>query len=79
MKEIKCTEYMEADYDEPLPPCKCPTCGAFLKWIAEGDKELKPVCNKCKAELIAIPYEDEIGYGKICPISPPKKKELTEK
>ena len=81
MTEIKCTEYVNYEYDEEnWYPCQCPVCAGFLTWKeSEGEDEPIPICNKCKTELIAIPYEDEIGYGKICPISKPKKKELVDK
>lgn len=72
--ELKCTRYMYFDSDESaIPPCQCPVCGGFLKWVNE-----KPICNKCGAELIVIPDHDEedgteLETGKICPISLKKK------
>lgn len=76
MNEVKCTEFCEAnyDFDEHVTPCKCPVCGGWLAW--RGDK---PVCNRCQTELLVIPKkeesedDDEISYGKICPISRPKR------
>ena len=45
--------------------------------------EMVPICNKCGTELIAIPEkedEEEMEWGKICPISLPKKrKDVTDK
>jgi hypothetical protein len=44
-----------------------------LKW----DNDV-PICNKCGAELIAIPDENcdrEFETGKICPVSASKKAE----
>lgn len=79
-RELKCTEYI---YDAPEEwnnrPCQCPVCGGFLKW--EGENKDIPVCNKCHAELIMIPYRDdetgeELDWGKICPISLSKKEEI---
>ena len=73
-KELKCTEYVTYDYDEPnWYPCNCPVCGGFLKW--DGDQ---PICTKCGADLLAIPERDEdtgeeFGWGKICPISLKRK------
>ena len=74
-KELKCTEYTYDFPEELWRPCSCPVCGGFLKW--DGDK---PICNKCHAELIAIPYKDEetgeeLSEGKICPISLAQKDE----
>jgi len=72
--ELKCTEYeMYAGDDEAWYPCHCPVCGGFLKW-----KDEEPICTKCGTELIAIPERDEetnevLEWGKICPISLPKK------
>lgn len=71
---MKCSEYVRYDYDERAYPCHCPICGAFLKW--EGET---PICNKCGTELIVISERDEetqkeLGWGKICPISLPKRK-----
>jgi len=57
-------------------------CGGFLKWLdpnpEDDHAELIPICTKCGAELIAIPELDEetkepLPWGKICPISKPKK------
>lgn len=69
---MKCTEYVHGDWRDEheyyFPP-NCPVCGGFLKF--EGNN---PICNKCKTELIMLPYtEDGIEYewGKICPISLP--------
>ena len=76
-KELKCTEYIYLDTEEwPVPPCKCPVCGGFLKW--EGEDFSIPVCNKCHTELLMIPERDdetdeELEWGKICPISSRKK------
>ena len=69
---MKCTEYNLDDGDgyENFYPCKCPVCGGFLKW-----KGTIPICNKCKTELIMLPYtEDGVEYdwGKIYPISLPQ-------
>ena len=83
-QEIKCTPCMLDDdyiddweYDPKFHhPCNCPVCGGWLKWEDKGEKRLTPVCNKCGTELILLPeLEDgeETGYGKICPISKPKK------
>lgn len=76
-KELRCTEYkvFDEDYSE-WRPCKCPVCGAFLKWSKISDV---PKCNKCGAGLLVVPERDEetgeeLDYGKICPISLAKKK-----
>jgi len=64
--------YARNDVEHPTP-CKCPVCGGFLKW----DK-LKPICNKCKTELMVFPdldeeTGDELDYmGKICPVEMPR-------
>jgi len=71
---MKCTRYELVDYhpfDERPPPCRCPTCGGFLKW-----DENTPICNKCHTELIMLPdIDEETGeeeeWGRICPISQP--------
>jgi len=76
MSELKCTHYEIYDGDdEAWYPCHCPVCGGFLKWDTIEDI---PICNKCKAELLVIPEHDEetneeLEYGKICPISLRKK------
>lgn len=75
MSQLKCTSYEESDYDDERRlhgPCRCPNCGGFLKW--NGDI---PICNKCHAELIKLPDHDEetgeeLGCGRICPLSMPK-------
>ena len=69
MTELNCTEYVMYDWDEPYTPCKCPMCGAFLKWDSKIMK-----CKKCGTSLIPIPdVDEETGkeeeWGKICPIS----------
>jgi len=71
---MSCTRYEvydPRDYGVEYPtPCKCPICGGFLKWV-----DMKPICNKCKTELMIFPDIDEetgedVDYaGKICPIS----------
>lgn len=71
--ELKCTGYMYIDDDMPSTPCHCPVCGGFLKWEDEV-----PICTKCGTDLISIPDRDEetnevLEWGKICPISLPKK------
>lgn len=76
-QKLKCTEYCYYANPEQFPPCQCPVCGGFLKWI--GEKSDIPVCNKCGTELIIVPEKDEetgriLGCGKICPISLPKKR-----
>lgn len=72
---VKCSPYTYNDGadERDLIPCKCPICGAFLKWQGQ-----KPICNKCGTELLVIPDKDEetgqeMDFGKICPISNPKK------
>ena len=76
MSELKCSDYVYVDGDEPehYIPCKCPVCGAFLKW-----NDLEIICTKCGAELLVIPDLDEetneeLEWGKICPI--PKKEKV---
>ena len=75
--EIKCTEYAyNDDPDAKVTPCKCPVCGAFLKF--EGENYDQPKCNKCGTDLLMIPDRDEetgkeLDWGKICPISGPSK------
>lgn len=75
--EPKCTEFVEYEGDgSDWCPCSCPVCGGFLKWQNIEDI---PICNKCGTELLVIPEHDEetgedLGCGKICPISLPKKK-----
>lgn len=69
IEELKCTEYIQYDNDEPCTPCQCPVCGGFLKW-----NNGKPICTKCGADLLVIPERDEdtgeeLEWGKICPIS----------
>lgn len=79
--ELKCTPYEMYDGDDSdYIPCKCPICGAFLKW--DDDEKLK--CTKCGADLLVIPERDEetneeLEYGKICPISHSQSKERREK
>ena len=74
--KLKCTDYIQGDWvEEGGIPCNCPVCGGFLSW----DEDFTPKCNKCKSELIALPEIDEetgeeLGWGKICPISVSKKK-----
>lgn len=76
MSELKCTRYDMSDYDEAkFIPCQCPVCGGFLRWNGNV-----PICKKCGTELLMIPDHDEetgeqLEWGKICPISKPKKKE----
>jgi len=73
--ELKCSRYIYIDdYTIPARPCQCPVCGGFLKWDDD-----KPICNKCGAELLVIPDRDEetdeeLEWGKICPISLGTKK-----
>lgn len=68
--KLECTLYIEYEFEDPnWYPCQCPICKGFLKW--ENDK---PKCNKCGAELLAIPDIDEetneiLTSGKICPLS----------
>ena len=78
----KCTNYVDGDWvEEGLSPCHCPVCGGFLAWEEDMDEDcndiIVPVCNKCKTELIALPYVEDgeviEGMGKICPISERKK------
>ena len=73
----KCTTVTD-DYgfpEEYIPP-NCPVCGGFIKWIDEGE-DLVPVCNKCGAELILLPFTEDgeviEGMNKICPLSGRKK------
>jgi len=82
MTERKCTEYIEGDWvEEGTHPCNCPVCGGWLAWEIGHDDNLNeidvPVCNKCKTELIALPYFEDgecvEGIGKICPISERKR------
>jgi Zn-finger nucleic acid-binding protein len=49
----KLFETWDRDSDEHYTPMQCPKCKGFLKWV-EQDGELQPICNKCKAPLIAI-------------------------
>lgn len=70
---MNCTEYTRVEYGElNFIPCQCPVCGGFLKWVND-----EPICNKCRTELLIIPERDDDGnekpWGKICPISKPKK------
>lgn len=76
MSDLKCTNYTElAGIEEYWKrPCQCPVCGGFLKWLDSNTV----VCNKCKSDLLIIPDKDEttgeeLEWGKICPISQPKK------
>ncbi len=77
---MKCTEYSldegGTDENDHHYPCHCPTCGGFLKWNRDWKTgELTPICNKCKTELIILPYTEggiEYEWGKICPISLPQ-------
>ena len=77
--ELGCSRYIVYDFDDSsYYPCNCPVCGGWLKWEVEND-EWKPICNKCHADLIAIPDRDEelgedLDSGKICPLSLAKKK-----
>ena len=77
---MNCTRYEvydRCDVEHPTP-CKCPICGGFLKWVTDyKTREQKPVCNKCKTELMTFPdIDEETGEehdwaGKICPIETP--------
>lgn len=75
---MKCSQYemQDSGWQERRTPCKCPTCGGFLKWERDlKTGELTPICNKCKTELIMLPYTEEgieYEWGKICPISLPQ-------
>jgi len=70
-KELKCITYeMYDSNDLDFKPCNCPMCGGFLKW-----NNGEPICNKCGTELLVIPEREngeDLGYGKICPISLPQ-------
>lgn len=79
MLEKECSRYVEYEDDANCPPCNCPVCGGFLKWEWNKNREdFDPKCNKCGAELIALPDHDEetkeeLPFGRICPISERKK------
>lgn len=72
----KCTPVCDWNDPEDYIPPNCPVCGGFLKYIEDGD-DLKPICNKCGAELIMLPESEDgeiiEGCYKICPISGRKK------
>jgi hypothetical protein len=64
---VECTPYTSDAPEEWNVPPQCPNCGGFLAFDSEGN----PVCNKCHADLVAIPDTDEetgeeLPTGKIC-------------
>lgn len=72
--KIDCIQYVN-DYTDDRGRLQCPNCKGFLPLYLPEDKSF--TCKKCGLELMVFPEKDEDGeetdYGKICPISKPKK------